>query len=139
MALLLLSLLSLASGCRRDTVGGSPRISPYSEVQHYTLEGPLVPLGLPLPVEQVRLDLTLRDASSAAGAIFLFRDDDWRAFGEMSGSWDGTTMTLHSSDGRGNSARFELAFNRANVRGTAHIYFVLRGQPVRYGVDLGYR
>jgi hypothetical protein len=126
-------------GCRGSGDSGSLRISPYREVQRYTLEGPITPIGLPIPGEQIRIALTLIDTSSANGDLHLFRDDAWTRFGSLEGRWDGDTMTLRSDDGRGNAMRFDLAFGQRSVRGTALVLFVRRGATVRYGVDLAYR
>jgi hypothetical protein len=138
-ALLLIALVAVPVGCRRSDSSGSPRISPYREVQRYTLEGPITPIGQPIRGEQIRIDLSLIEASRAEGELQLFRDDVWIPFGAVEGGWDGQTMTLTSEDGGGNAMRFELLFGQRSVRGTALVLFVRRGATVRYGVDLAYR
>lgn len=137
--LLMVLLVALPAGCRRGTSQGSPRISPYQPLQRYTLEGPITPIGLPRAGEQIRIELVLRDASDASGTLHLFRDDVWVLFGPVVGGWDGSIMSLHSEDGRGDAMRFELAFRRSSVRGTALVFWRARGEPIRYGVELAYR
>lgn len=137
--LVLFALAASIGACRRGSGDGSPRISPYRELQRYTLEGPITPIGLPIAGEQIRIDLLLHDARRAEGSLSLFRNDVWTRFGDVEGSWDGETMELFTEDGGGSAMRFELAFERGRAWGMAVVLFARRGEAIRYSVELAYR
>ncbi len=138
LAVVVLVLLTALAGCRRHQGQASSRISEFAEVQHYTLVGPLIPIGLPFGDGWVRIDLRLENAREASGSLHLRKDGDWERFGTVGGNWDGSVMTLLAEDGQGNAARFELAFSPQSARGTALIFWRLRRETTRYGADLGY-